>query len=108
MHRYRSTHTCPQTYIDKHIPPHNKSYLVVTGKADNLALNSIIGKLIFNLTTSVDTCCSVTSGRYFPTSVSNCSRKIPSSVILPLICLSAEHETPVDKLAGTRDEVNDD
>ncbi len=58
---------------------------------------SDIGWVRSIFTTSPDSarCWTSVSGRYFTGSVSSCSRKTPSAVILPSACRSAEQETAI-------------
>ena len=70
---------------------------VFTGCFDSSARISAIGRLRSICTTSpdLDRCESVVSGRYFAGSRSSSSRKMPSAVILPSACRSAEQDTAI-------------
>ena len=67
--------------------------LVLIGYFDSSARISLIGRDRSILTTSSSSSSSSVSGRYCAGSVSSCSRKMPSRVILPSACRSAEQDT---------------
>ena len=77
---------------------------VFTGYFDSSARISAIGRLRSTRTTSPPICSSMTSGRKWAGSVSNCSRYTPWAVILPSAWRSAEHDTamPTGQLAPWR------
>src|SRR5215472_16842322 len=69
---------------------------VLTGYLVNSALISDIGRLRSMLTTSPGSLVRLPgSGRYCAGSVSSASRKMPSGVILPSACRSAEQDTAI-------------
>ena len=71
---------------------------VLTGCCESVWRISDIGRFRSIRTTSsseADRASSVVSGRYFAGSVSSCSRKTPSAVILPSAWRSAEQETAI-------------
>src|SRR5260221_568904 len=68
---------------------------VLTGYLDSSALILLIGLDRSTRTTSSWSSVVVVSGRYLAGSVSSCSRKMPSLVILPRACRSAEHDTAI-------------